>query len=157
MRDVYVIFYSLFVENKWSQIKNKLESIFERYNVSKASLESIEEMGKTISKKTFTPDGKAWTMRISDKVLFNESKVALLTSIYWSVLSIFKKYATLFRRDKSIIHGLYYDQIDLFSQFLSFFVRPYVLANCTIGRKIVKLKLDDPRNLLRKKNVFIGR
>ena len=60
MRNVYVVFYSSFVDNKQSQIKRKLESIFEKYNVSKSFQESIEEMMKTLSKKTFTPDDKAW-------------------------------------------------------------------------------------------------
>ena len=67
---------------------------------------------------------------------------------------MFKKYGMLFQRDKSMIHELYYDQIDLFNQFLSYFVKPDALAT---GRKIVKLKLDDPSNLLSKKNIFIGR
>ena len=44
MHDVYVDFYSSFVDIKWSQIKKKLESIFGKYNVSKASQESVEEM-----------------------------------------------------------------------------------------------------------------
>ena len=60
MHNVYVVFYSSFVDNKQSQIKRKLESIFEKYNVSKSFQESIEEMMKTLSKKTFTPDDKAW-------------------------------------------------------------------------------------------------
>ena len=157
MRDVYVVFYSSFVDNKRCQIKNKLESIFEKYNVSKASQKSIEEMVKALSKKTFTPDGKAWKMRTADIVLFSESKVTLLTSIYRSVLPIFKKYVMLFQRDKPMIHELHYDQIDLFNQFLSYFVKPDVLAKCTTGRKIVKLKLDDPSNLLSKKNIFMDR
>ena len=80
MRDVYVVFYSSFVDIKWSQIKKKLESIFEKYDVSKTSEESVEEMVKTLSKKTFTPDGKARKMRVVDAVLLNESKDSLLTS-----------------------------------------------------------------------------
>ena len=68
MCDVNVVFYSSFVNNKQSQIKKKLESIFEECNSSKASQESIEEIGKALSKKTFTPDGKARKMRIADKV-----------------------------------------------------------------------------------------
>ena len=128
MRDVYVVFYSSFVDSKWSQIKKKLESIFEKYNVSKASQESVEKLGKVLSQKTFTPDGKAWKMGITDKVLFNESKVTLLTSIYWSVLPIFKQYIMLFQRSKPMIHKLYYDQIDLFNQLLSYFVKPDILA-----------------------------
>ena len=96
-------------------------------------------------------------MRIVDTVLFNELKVTLLTSVYRSVLPIFKKYVMLFQRDKPMIHELYYDQTDLFNQFLSYFVNPKVLTKCTTGRKIVKLKLDDPSNILSKKNIFIGR
>ena len=118
----------IIVDSKWSQIKKKLESIFEKYNVSKASQESVEKLGKVLSQKTFTPDGKAWKMGITDKVLFNESKVTLLTSIYWSVLPIFKQYIMLFQRSKPMIHKLYYDQIDLFNQLLSYFVKPDVLA-----------------------------
>ena len=56
-----------------------------------------------------------------------------------------------------MIHELYYDQIDLFNPSLSYLVKPDVLAKCTTERKIVKLKLDDPSNLLSKKNIFIGR
>ena len=80
MRDVSVVFDSSFVDIKWSQIKKKLESIFEKYDVSKTAEESVEEMVKTLSKKTFTPDGKARKMRVVDAVLLNESKVTLLTS-----------------------------------------------------------------------------
>ena len=114
-------------------------------------------MVKALSKKTFTPDGKARKTRIADVVLFNESKVTLLTSIYRSVLPVFKRYVFLFQRDKPMIQELYYDLIDLFNQFLSYFVKPDVLAKCTTGRKIVELKFDDPSNLFRKKNIFIGR
>ena len=88
-------------------------------------------MGKTLSKKTFTPDGKAWKMRILDAVLFSQSKVTLLTSIYRSVLPIFKKYVMLFQRGKPMIHELYYDQTDLFSLFLSYFIKPNILAKCS--------------------------
>ena len=131
------------------KIKKKLESIFEKYNVSKASQESVEEMVKALSKKTFTPDGKTWKMRLADAVLFNESKVTLLAFIYLSVLAVFKKYA--------MIHKLYYDQIDLFNLFLSYFIKADIMTKCATGRKIVKLKLDDPSDLLSKKNIFICR
>ena len=80
MRDVYVVFYSSYVDNKRSQIKRKLESIFEKYNISKASQESIEEMVKALRKKTFKSDGKVRIMGTADAVLFSESKVTLLTS-----------------------------------------------------------------------------
>ena len=56
-----------------------------------------------------------------------------------------------------MIHELYYDQIDLFNQFLSYLVNPDVLVKCLTGKKIMKFKLDDPSNLLSKKNIFIGR
>ena len=157
MCDVSVVFYSSFVDSKQSQIKKKLESIFEKYNVSKASQESVEEMVKALSKKTFTPDGKTWKMRLADAVLFNESKVTLLAFIYLSVLAVFKKYAMLFQRGKPMIHKLYYDQIDLFNLFLSYFIKADIMTKCATGRKIVKLKLDDPSDLLSKKNIFICR
>ena len=81
MCDVYVVFYSSFVDNKRSQIKRKLESIFEKNNVSKASHKSIKEMRKALSKKTFRPDIKVQKMWIANAVLFNELKVTLLTSV----------------------------------------------------------------------------
>ena len=64
MHVIYVVFYSSFVDNKQNEVKKKLESIFENYNVSKASQESVEEIVKALSKKTSTPDGKAREMRI---------------------------------------------------------------------------------------------
>ena len=56
-----------------------------------------------------------------------------------------------------MIHELYYDQIGLFNPFLTYLVKPDVLAKCATGRRIVKLKLDDPSNLLSKNNIFISR
>ena len=88
------------------RLRRNWNQFFERYNVSKASQESVEEMEKALSKTIFTPDGKARKMRIADKALFSESKVTLLTSIYWSVLPIFKKYVMLFQRGKPMIYGL---------------------------------------------------
>ena len=111
MHVIYVVFYSSFVDNKQNEVKKKLESIFENYNVSKASQESLEEIVKALSKKTSTPDGKAREMRIPDARLFNESKITLLTSIYQSVLPICMRYIMLFQRDKPMIHELYYNQI----------------------------------------------
>ena len=111
MHVIYVVFYSSFVDNKQNEVKKKLESIFENYNVSKASQESVEEIVKALSKKTSTPDGKAREMRIPDARLFNESKITLLTSIYQSVLPICMRYIMLFQRDKPMIHELYYNQI----------------------------------------------
>ena len=120
MRDVRVIFYSAFVNKRQSQIKKNLESIFERYNVPKGSQESIEEMVKALSKKKFNSDDKAGKISIVNVVLLNESKVTLVTSIYQPVLPIFKKYVMLFqKKNKPMIHKLYYDQIDLFNQFWS--------------------------------------
>ena len=43
----------------------------------------------------FTLDDKTPKMRIADAVLFNKSKVTLLTSVYQSVLPIFKMYVML--------------------------------------------------------------
>ena len=71
----------------------------------------MKEMVKAPKKKTFTPDGKARKMWIDNGVLFSDSKVTLLTSIYRLVLPFFKKYVMLFQRNKSMIHKLYYDQI----------------------------------------------
>ena len=74
--------------------------------IIKASQESIEEIVKALSKKMFTLDDKTRKMRIADAVLFNKSKVTLLTSVYQSVLPIFKMYVMLLQRDKPMTYSI---------------------------------------------------
>ena len=82
MRDVYVVFYSSFVDSKSSRLRRIwgqfLESIMYRRHLKN----QFKRWGKHLVKKAFIPDGKAQKMKTANAVLFNESKV---TSIYRSV------------------------------------------------------------------------
>ena len=60
-----------------------------------------------------------------------------------------------FQSSKPLIHKVYYRQIELLKQFLSYFMKPSVLSNCTTGKKLLKLKISES-NLLNESMLFVG-
>ena len=79
----------------------------------------------------------------------------MLTSIYDSVLPLFKSYVMLFQREQLLIHKIYYDQIDVVRTFLSYFVKPEVLAKCKNAKQLVAIDLSGD-NILPTNLIFIG-
>ena len=62
-----------------------------------------------------------------DKLLQKKKKkVTILCGLYESVLLLFKMYDKNFQKSTPMIHKLYYEQEDLFKQYLSYFVKPSV-------------------------------
>ena len=132
MRDAYIIFYYSFTAD--SSLKSKaIWKIFEDYKVSTSSQLEIRKVQKQLSKKRFTPKGKARKMRIVDKLL-QKNKVTLLCGLYESVLPLFKIYIKNFQKSTPMIHKLYYEQMDLFKQYLSYFVKPSVIKQHNTGK-----------------------
>ena len=60
-----------------------------------------------------------------------------------------------FQSSKPLIHKVYYRQIEVLKQFLSCSIKPSVLANCTTGKKLLKLKISES-NLLNESMLFVG-
>ena len=60
-----------------------------------------------------------------------------------------------FQSAKPLIYKVYYRQIELFQEFLSYFVNPNVLAKCSTGKFLMNLQTTDD-NILSNSMVFVG-
>ena len=90
-----------------------------------------------------------------NKLVLNHRYVSLLKSIYDSVLPLFKSYVMLFQQEQPLIHKIYYEQIDVVRTFLSYFLKPEVLAKCKNVKQLVAIDLSGD-NILPTNLIFIG-
>ena len=122
--------------------------------LSKTVLSDLK--GKLVDKykRSVTEKGRERKQRVIGK-LHQLNHYTLLTSLYQSVLPLFKSYVMLFQSEKPLIHKVYYKQVDAMRTFFSYFVKPDVLATCKNGKQLLNLKLKE-ENLLPKELIFIG-
>ena len=105
-------------------------------------------------KKKFTKKGTERKNRIIEKLHHNEDKVTLVTSLYESVLPLFKEFVMLFQKSTPVIHKVYYLQIELFTEFLSYFMKPHVVAGCTTGKNIFKVCFTSDMFIGQEENIY---
>ena len=141
LRDAYIVFYySFFTE--CDKKKKVMDTIFKKLLVSNASQE-IVNIQQGLRKKQFTKFSKARKQRIAEQLVFNTRKVSLISSFYKSVLPIFKEFVKSFQSHKPMIHKVYYRQIGLITQFLSYFIKPAVLAKCSTDKKLANFEISE--------------
>ena len=145
------------LERKMRNFDQTENSIFSKHNVSDASKEEITRIQGSVEKKYQggTDAGKQRKTRIVTKPVLNDRHVSLLTSIYDSVLPLFKSYVMLFQQEQPLIHKIYYEQIDVVRTFLSYFVKPEVLAKCKNAKQLRAIDLSGD-NILPTNLIFIG-
>ena len=145
------------LERKMRNFDQTENSIFSKHNVSDASKEEITRIQGSVEKKYQggTDAGKQRKTRIVNKHVLNHRHVSLLTSIYDSVLPLFRSYVMLFQREQPLIHKIYYEQIDVVRTFLSYFVKPEVLAKCKNAKQLRAIDLSGD-NILPTNLIFIG-
>ena len=99
------------LERKMRNFDQTENSIFSKHNVSNASKEEITRIQGSVEKKYQggTDAGKQRKTRIVSKHVLNHRHVSLLTSIYDSVLPLFRSYVMLFRQEQPLIHKIYYE------------------------------------------------
>ena len=145
------------LERKMRNFDQTENSIFSKHNVSDASKEEITRIQGSVEKKYQggTDAGKQRKTRIVNKHVLNHRHVSLLTSIYDSVLPLFRSYVMLFQREQPLIHKIYYEQIDVVRTFLSYFVKPEILAKCKNAKQLRAIDLSGD-NILPTNLIFIG-
>ena len=61
----------------------------------------------------------------------------------------------LFQQEKRLIHKIYFEQVSIIKNFLSYFVKPDVLVACKTGKQLKKCNLS-PNSLLPKNLLLVG-
>ena len=75
--------------------------------------------------------------------------------MYQSVLVVSKTYVFLFQLDRSLIHKVYYKQIECVKKCFSYFVKPDVLLKSAKPSHYLGLELKE-KNLLPSDLLFVG-
>ena len=138
-----------------ANLAQRQSSIFKRHNVTEASKSELLNMQKNLAEKhrNATKKGKARKIKIIKTLLYSSKRVSLLTSIYLTVLPLFKSFVMLFQQEKPLIHKIYFEQVSIIKNFLSYFVKPDVLVACKTGKQLKKCNLS-PNSLLPKKTAY---
>ena len=113
-------------------------------------------MQKNLAKKhrNATKKGKARKIQIIKTLLYSSKRVSLLISIYQTVLPLFKSFV-MFQQEKPLIHKIYFEQVSIIKNFLSYFVKPDVLVACKTRKQLKKCNLS-PNSLLPKNLLLVG-
>ena len=140
-----------------ANLAQRQSSIFKKHNVTEASKSELLNMQKNLAKKhrNATKKGKARKIKIIKTLLYSSKRVSLLTSIYQTVLPLFKSFVMLFQQEKPLIHKIYFEQVSIIKNFLSYFVKPDVLVACKTGKQLKKCNLS-PNSLLPKNLLLVG-
>ena len=137
-------------------LAQRQSSIFKRHNVTEASNSELLNIQKNLAKKhrNATKRGKARKIKIIKTLLYSSKRVSLLTSIYQTILPLFKSFVMLFQQEKPLIHKIYFE-VSIIKNFLSYFVKPDVLVACKTGKQLKRCSLS-PNSLLPKNLLVVG-
>ena len=131
------------VKNFTKHFNSTLEKLFrENYRDFKLSTHSVDYL-------------KEICFHLGLTFHYSSKRVSLLTSIYQTVLPLFKSFVMLFQQEKPLIHKIYFEQVSIIKNFLSYFVKPDVLVACKTGKQLKKCNLS-PNSLLPKNLLLIG-
>ena len=77
-------------------------------------------------------------------------------SIYSSVLQVMRKYIKIFQQAEPAIFRIYTEQADVFTEFLTNFMKPVVLSERNSIRKLKKSNFSSTENHLPSNLLFVG-
>ena len=83
-------------------------------------------------------------------------KTRLYMSIYSSALQVMRKYIKKFQQAEPAIFRIYTEQVDVFTEFLTNFIKPEVLFECNRIRKLKTVDFSSTENHLRNNLLSVG-
>ena len=87
-------------------------------------------------------------IRIVQKVIVDEKKTHLYMSIYSSALQVMRIYVKIFQQTELAIFRIHTGQVDIFTEFLTNFIKPEVLSECNSIRKLKTIDFCSTENQL---------
>ena len=156
MMDPLSIFYFSFLsQDKKTQHRFIMDSIFANHQVSAESRERIRSIQCQLSAKKMTDDGKNRKMRVLQRMFDSRRKTRILMHFYLASLPLLKKYVCLFESKQPQIHLLHDQQKQLFINFLACFMKQEMLVGKSV-RQLKELDIKDRDNWLKPADVFVG-
>ena len=132
MFDVYAIFYFSFLRKEGKKLcKSMLNTIYSHHKLSGEVKTRIGAHQNELKRKKLTKTGKERKDRIVQKVILDEKKTRLYMSIYSSTLQVMRKCVKIFQQAEPAILRIHAEQVDVFTKFLTNFIKPKVLSEHT--------------------------
>ncbi|XP_052282792.1 uncharacterized protein LOC127879778 [Dreissena polymorpha] len=157
MWSAYQVFYYAFIDKAfkadyWPVVK----AILVACKVSQPAKEQIKAIIAEVGAKKMTADGQKRKKEIVEKVMFQERKTLLILYFYASVLPLMKRYVVLFQSKEPLVHRLNDEQVDVFREFLSCFVKQEHIVNKN-GKQLKNMDLSEDTGLyLSADDMFVG-
>ena len=108
-----------------------------------------------MKQKKSTKAGKERKDIIVQKVIVDENKTCL-DSIYSSALQVMRKYIKIFQQVEPAIFRIHTKQVDVFTEFLTNFIKPEVLSECNSIRKLKTIDFSSTENHLPNNLLSVG-
>lgn len=147
MWDAYILFYFAYLDNEDQALyKYLVTNIYEQRNVSTDAQALISQLHKQIAakKKSMTEDGKKRKERITKALFYRRKDTKLVLNFYAFVLELFQKYVCWFQSKEPQIHKVNDKQLDVLTEFLSYFVKPEIIKSGSIAEiRQLDLKEED--------------
>lgn len=154
--DALTLLYFSFMKNCDQQLYfSILCSIYLSKGLSSSDRARVKAIQKKLAEKNMTDDGQNRKKRIFEKLFFYRKQTMLTVHFYSAVLPQLKQYVMLFQTKEPLIHKVYYEQKQLFLNFLSCYVTPEVLQ-IKNPKDLLQIDLGDETIYLPSKRMFLG-
>ena len=157
MFDVYAIFYFSFLRKEDKKLyKSMLNTIYCHHKLSDEVKTHIGAHQNELKWKKLTKAGKGRKYGIAQKVIVDEKKTRLNMRIYSSALQVMIKYVKVFQQAEPAIFRIHTEQVDVFTEFLTNFIKPEVLSKRNGIRKLKTIDFSSTENHLSYNLLSVG-
>lgn len=155
--DVLLVFYFCFMSKTDKEIYlSHIEEIYEKKNIQSSQKKIIQGIYDRLKSQSLTKEAESRKQRIISSLFFVQPKTLLHMSFFNSVLPEFDSYVKLFEHKKPMLHNLHTRLYQLFSRFVTFFVKPEVISRCKSYKDLLALNVNDVKNHLSENLLYVG-
>ena len=150
MFDLYAVFYFSYLR------KSMLNTICFHHKLSDEVKTGIGAHQNELKWKKLTKAEKERKDRIVQKVIADEKKRCLYMSIYSSALQVMRKYVKIFQQAEPTIFRIHTEQVDVFTEFSTNFIKAVVLSERNSIRKLKTINFGSTENHLLNNLLSVG-
>ena len=153
--DALILFYASFLVEKPSATRAIIKKVMDRLFLNSTSCAALTAIQLKLSRKSMTPEGQQRKLRITSAIFKENTTLKLIMGFYTSVLPLLKAYVCLFEHKDPMVHLLYEKQHELFTNFLSLFVKPEEILEKKKNKKLASCDISQLKRL-KPSDMFAG-
>ena len=133
-----------------------LNTIYSQHKLSDEVKTRIGAHQNELKRKKLPKAGKERKDRIVQKAIVDEKKTPLYMSIYSSALQVMRKYVKIFQQAEPAVFRIHTEQVDVFTEFLTNFIKPEVLSKRNSIWKLKTIDFSSTENRLPNSLLSVG-